>query len=1578
MNYLIINKFVSGMKNNFAVGISVLVALIVFSPSVVHSQVQWRNYGLNVVVGDNSSECGVYSWNADGNGGGVYRLDNYIYSDSSPAPQIQMAQTGGQWQWINSVGYRVGNLGSTNALPVSGPSNVVVTTFPTAFNVDSQGPKINATTEPVNVVNGGMFFDEPDFGASGSGFNLEWTRSYNSALTTTNGLGFRWSHNYDWSLTPTTNVYIDGSYTNAIPALFLNMGGGEARMLLKDNTTNIWRSVVAPPLTVTLTTGNEYFLPLPSGYSCLFATNGFIKVMSNAWNNTLSFSYTNAVGVVSLQKVTHSDGRALFFSYTSNRLTRVDTPSTNLCYLYYYNAGGELTGAVTRSSSGDFLTAYAYDTNGVHAMLQHKNPLGEVSTYAYLTNSSGQLTPQCVKVDVATNYYEHTIAYGAGMTTVTYTRGNTNAVYHYYYNTNPSAMQITKVDGPNDTNIVKLLNYDSLLQAVTSEQNGIYEGSTNVQWQNMFFYISGVGVYSGNYYWQQTSGKGIFTNSSDRILQWMGSYWELKNNVGGWDYYMVSGGAMPDDGNTYGDWLYYNGTTGTVNVTKYYTPVIDQTRFGSLAAVNYLLNDKGEITNYWQNDTATSSVPWSFTWNTNWNTLASSTDPEGHRQEWDYTNGSVSVERVYPATNQPVETHYAYTSNGVLAAITNANGHWISYLSDSYGNPTQTVSQAGITNWMTWDVLGHLKVIQLLGSTSDNNDPPNLVPRVISFDPNEFGWVKKITYPDTTFETFAYNSVGALTNHVDVAGRTNIFSWLPTKKLASTTRYLTSGGSNQAVTIGLAYDQQMNVLNIKDELGRPVESYQLDLQDRPVSITNIESQVMKIAWGLQNKVNQIIRFDGTTNTLAYDENSRVKQIIYPDDSLSFSYYKNDLPMTTSNSFGIVSNTYDGANRLVSSKSSGLLPQPVTVNYGYYPAGQVSNVVSLAGTNSYVFDADERITTQNIAAPNGRQDSVSYSYDPVNGQLAQVTYSNGITCAYGYDILDRLTGMTWRNASNQVLRSRSYSYSTAGMISRIDMEDGSHVNYSYDSLDRLTREQIVDAYGQITADTKYEFDLAGNRTKKTILDGSGNPFITVGYNLGITNRLASKSVLETNLAVRTDVGGYASETIGTNDRFGVLWVSNAVSGGASVKPEVQGTNFWYYGLTVGLGTQKLVAAIRDAAGNVTQATNSPILSVITNSSVQYNSAGCVTNITGTGPGYTKTVGLTWNSQYQVTTVTTNGGLAGSFKYDALGRRSWAAENGTTNWFVYDGNQVVADLDSTDGMVRSYVWGPGVDNMLSMTVYGTSTNTYYAIKDHLGSVLAMTDSSGNIVESYRYDAWGRTTVYGVNGVALKSSAIGNRYCWQGREYSSQTGLYYCRARFYDPVAGRWLSNDPIGISGGFNQYVFCANNPVNFRDPMGLCRTEELREWHWYDQVYSDSWRIGRNAVGVFGSPWINTYNAATAYYANPTVEGACELAQSYLPIVIFAGMTTIGPVGEAAPSSGPRPSPNFRPPTNPPQLPPSNIPEGLKLRIMPPTEQYPNGYWVLEKPMANGGLQKINPATMGSGRAWETHVPLPPP
>ena len=1417
------------VKNMKSLTCSLVLGAVVLILSSMLVQAVPNYLAMSIIFSGSSNQNlnGLYTPGAvlDSHGYPVYYHFPWVAGDSFIQYELD---EGDGWVLENGVGLDVFSLGY-GALPASASNGTVsIISFENNASVNVGFPD-TSTIEPVNTINGGMFFDESDFGVSGAGFNLEWTRSYNSAMTTTNGLGFRWSHNYDWSLTPTTNTYINGSYTNAFPALYLNMGGGEARMLLKNDANKCWETVQTPPLSIPFTTNNEYFLALPAGYSCLFGTNGFIKVMSNSWNNTLAFNYTNAGGSVSLQKVTHSDGRALVFSYNSNRLVRVDTPSTNLCYLYYYNAGGEVTGVVTRSSSGDFSTSYTYDTNGVHAMLQHQNPLGEVATYAYQTNASGQLTPICIKVDVATNYYEHTISYGSGKTTVTYTRGNTNAVYNYYFD--PASKLLSRLDQPGAPTEVEMFNYDSLLQTKTNIQHGHLISQTNDVWSGKSYSLSVTSPINGNAggvynYLSTYNGKGCYTNSfywGPFRMEWTGSQWRIWCPGTSESYYKINGSTYPDGGG----WQRSDGINVTINVTCLNNAITTSNVFASDISASFKYDSQGRMTQYYPIYNSSSSPLWSFSWNTNYNTLTSTTDPEGHKAEWEYTNGSVCVERIYPATNQPVETHYAYASNGLLASITNANGHWVAFQSDCYGYPTQTVSQGGATNGMTRDVLGHLKEIRLLSNVTDTNDPPNMIPRVIAFDPNELGWVRGITYPDSSFETFAFDAMGNVTNHVDVAGRTKIFSWLPTKKLASTTRYLTASGSNQAVTIGLAYDQQMNVLNIKDELGRAVESYQLDLHDRPMSVTNVESQVMKISWGLQDKVNQIVRFDGATNAFAYDKNSRVSQVSYPDGNISLAYYKNGLPMTASNCWGTISNAFDGANRLTAQ----IQPVPNgNVAYGYYPAGQVSNTVSVAGTNAYVFDADERIAALTTVAPNSRQDSIGYVYDPINGQLSQVTYSNGLTCAYGYDIMDRLTKLTWRNVSNQVLKSRVYTYTSAGMISNIAYETGEKATYSYDSLDRLTREKHTDYYGQVISDEKYDFDLAGNRTKKTVLNANGDNLMTVNYSLSTGNRLGSWTVAETNLVAQFSVLGYASDPIGTNDRFGYLWVSNSAN--AVVKPYVSGTNFFAYDLTVGMGTQYVFAAIRDEAGNTTYVTNRFYPTTLTNGTYQYNAAGCLTNFQYTGKDYQQSLGLTWNGQYQLTAVSTNGAVAEQYGYDATGRRIFIVQGGTTNWMVYDGNQVVAEVDGSGNLKKSYVYGPGIDNPISMTVYGTTTNTYYYLKDHLNSVLALTDGNGVIVESYRFDAWGRVLgVYNANGEQVDESAVGNRILWQGREYSWKTGLYYFRARWYEPVTGRWLSNDPIGISGGLNQYVFCANNPVNLRDPFGLCEDGEkyVREY-----------------------------------------------------------------------------------------------------------------------------------------------------
>ena len=222
---------------------------------------------------------------------------------------------------------------------------------------------------------------------------------------------------------------------------------------------------------------------------------------------------------------------------------------------------------------------------------------------------------------------------------------------------------------------------------------------------------------------------------------------------------------------------------------------------------------------------------------------------------------------------------------------------------------------------------------------------------------------------------------------------------------------------------------------------------------------------------------------------------------------------------------------------------------------------------------------------------------------------------------------------------------------------------------------------------------------------------------------------------------------------------------------------------------------------------------------------YDLAGCVTSIvstaspvgfdrradrSGSADGPSALVGadlladriLYWNSLRQLISVSTNGVPAESYTYDALGRRATTTTAEGTVRHVYDGIHCIADTDESGTILRTYVWGPGLDNLLSVAVAGGDghVRTYYALTDHQSTVHGFADTNGAIAVRYAYDAWGNLLSEECSVPAHAS----NRYRFQGREWSAATGLTNFRARWYDLETGRWLSKDPIGLAGGLNHF------------------------------------------------------------------------------------------------------------------------------------------------------------------------------
>ena len=199
-------------------------------------------------------------------------------------------------------------------------------------------------------------------------------------------------------------------------------------------------------------------------------------------------------------------------------------------------------------------------------------------------------------------------------------------------------------------------------------------------------------------------------------------------------------------------------------------------------------------------------------------------------------------------------------------------------------------------------------------------------------------------------------------------------------------------------------------------------------------------------------------------------------------------------------------------------------------------------------------------------------------------------------------------------------------------------------------------------------------------------------------------------------------------------------------------------------------------------------------------------------------------LTWNVVGQLTSVVTNGRTV-TYSYDAFGRRVRKDAQVTAGSsavdvtrYLYDGDQMIADLDSAGNAIREYTYYPGIDQPHSVRRVSDRAVFYYST-ELPGHVTGLVNASNQVVNQY---------IYGPFGQALTvTEQVAQPFRFAGREYDSEDGLYYYRSRFYDPQLARFVSEDPIGLDGGINPFAYVGNDPTNKRDPSGLCPVGEFQ-------------------------------------------------------------------------------------------------------------------------------------------------------
>ena len=372
-----------------------------------------------------------------------------------------------------------------------------------------------------------------------------------------------------------------------------------------------------------------------------------------------------------------------------------------------------------------------------------------------------------------------------------------------------------------------------------------------------------------------------------------------------------------------------------------------------------------------------------------------------------------------------------------------------------------------------------------------------------------------------------------------------------------------------------------------------------------------------------------------------------------------------------------------------------------------------------------------------------------------------------------------------------------------------------VCYTYDPLDRIENIQ----YGN-GIKTTYEYDCNGNisqletKTNDAVLlsftyqyDGNGNRTAKIGTQ-GITAR---NSALQS-----ATMGNIIEESSALQSAV----MRNIIEGSSALQPTAMDIRYQYDIRGQLLEERRNGASVHymyDAAGNRIRKTEeqketryhynqkNQLLKEENAEGINYftydKQGGIVKEKTSSGIRK-----FTYNSIHQQTRIETTDGRIQENRYDAEGLRYDLIENGKRTRFIYHNGELLYEKEETKQSKEetSYQLGAGIE------AFQRNSKTFYYHQDEQLNTALITNGNREIKNQYQYDAFG-------NGLETIEE-LPNRIRYTGQQYDQQTEQYYLRARYYNPIVGRFMQED-VYQGDGLNLYAYCHNNPVVYFDPSG---------------------------------------------------------------------------------------------------------------------------------------------------------------
>lgn len=774
------------------------------------------------------------------------------------------------------------------------------------------------------------------------------------------------------------------------------------------------------------------------------------------------------------------------------------------------------------------------------------------------------------------------------------------------------------------------------------------------------------------------------------------------------------------------------------------------------------------------------------------------TDARGNTITFNYSDGGLLTSTVDTLGKSTVSE---YDDAGGMSARVDELGHRTTMTSNVNGSPLQTTYADGTQFNIQYDANGQLASSSATGG---------LAPAV---ERSKVGLPTKVTVTSGLTLSYQYDAMGRKSSETDPRGNETTCQYnllnkvtLKTDALGNQTRY--------------GYDNVGNRTSETDEAGNTIR-YTYDKANHPLRTTLPDGRFLENTYNALGQVISRRDFAGNITSFGYDEEGNLLTVTQPGGAVTrYEYDPNSNLISSTDALGHKTLfEYDKMNRLTKKT----FPDTSTEVIVYNAGGLLTSKTDRNGkTTTYDYDNRNRLTEVHYGDGNAvtytytqtsKRDTVTdsrgvtdFDYDAMD-RVSRVRYPDGTLISYGYDLAGNRTSITTPDgkteyaydADNQLATVTdprglitSYDYDTRGNVVRVHHPNGLTTAKDYDDLSQLKSVKTTKANGDVIFQEAYGRDANGRRTKVTQLDGS-----TVDYEYDALARLKTETYKDSGGAVTRQLS-YTYDAIGNRLTLNDNGANTTYSYNANAQLTSDGLSTYAY----------------DSNGNTLSRTTGGAL-------VRYS----------------------YDARNKLTQITQPDSSTVTYVYDADGNRVRSVGPGATTNYVVDPTtrtpEVVVETNSSGQIVASYTYGLGL-----ISQRRSGVDSFY-ISDALGSTRALTNSQGAVTDRYSYDAFGQ--------LLSSTGTTVNSFLYTGEQKDDAAGLYYLRARNYDPAIGRFMTQDlhegSLQEPASLNKYVYVQNNPVNMTDPTGLYGWEEGTAIH---QI------LGQHYIGVWGDFFVRVF------------------------------------------------------------------------------------------------------------------------